>query len=164
MGFPRSASPVKPFDSAILVSLAAVGAVAVVFALGGLFLFGAAVGLGVAVGGLVATLNLWFFAYVGRGVLSGGPRSRYWAMIAVLKILLLFGGAWLLMKSGLTSPLTLALGYGSLPLGITIGSFLRSGYDVELPAESDAHALAKLAGVPAGKLLIGTPETEREPE
>ncbi len=157
---PTKASPVKPFEADIIFSLTAVGAVAVVFAVAALAIGGPAAGLGVAVGGLVATLNLWFFAYVGRGVLSGGPGSRYWAMIAVLKILLLFGGAWLLMKSGLTSPLTLAVGYGALPLGIMIGSLLRSGYDVEPPADTDVN----VAGLPDGNLVPATPESEHKPE
>ncbi|MBM4357661.1 MAG: ATP synthase subunit I [Deltaproteobacteria bacterium] len=123
----------RPFDAAIVNALVAVGAIAVVFALAALVLAGPEAGLGTAVGGLVATLNFWLFAHIGRGVLSGGVRSRFWAFVAVLKFLLLFGGAWLLLKAGLTSPLTLALGYGSMPLGITIGMLLRPGHDESPP-------------------------------
>jgi hypothetical protein len=122
----------RPFDAAIVTSLVAVGAIAVLFALGALLLAGPEAGLGTAVGGLVATLNFWLFAHIGRGVLSGGARSRFWALVAVLKFLMLFGGAWLLLKAGLTSPVTLALGYGAMPLGITTGMFLRPGH-VESP-------------------------------
>lgn len=99
------------------------------FALLALVLGGADACLGVALGGLVATLNLWIFAFIGRGVLAGGRRSRLWALVAVAKFLGLFGGAWVLMKAGYASPLTLALGYGAMPLGITIGTFLRAGHD-----------------------------------
>jgi hypothetical protein len=145
----------KPLDAAILYALCSVGAVAVVFALGALFIGGPAAGLGVALGGLVATLNLWFFAYVGRGVLAGGTRSRFWTLLAVLKIVLLFGAVWFLMKSGYTSPLALALGYGALPLGITIGAFLKTGYDVEPPPDSNGND----TGVPDENLVPRSPES-----
>lgn len=123
----------RPLDAPIVTALVAVGAIAVVFALGALVFGGPDAGLGVAVGGLVATLNFWLFAHIGRGVLGGGRRSRAWALVAVFKFLLLFGGAWLLLKAELTTPLTLALGYGSLPLGITIGMFVRPGHQESPP-------------------------------
>ncbi|MBM4375469.1 MAG: ATP synthase subunit I [Deltaproteobacteria bacterium] len=123
----------RPFDAPIVTSLVAVGAIAVVFAIAALVLGGPESGLGVAVGGLVATLNFWLFAHIGRGVLSGGKRSRAWALVAVAKFLLLFGGAWLLLRAGLTAPLTLALGYGAMPLGITVGMFVRGGHEESPP-------------------------------
>lgn len=126
----------RPFDASIVTALVAVGAIAVLFALAALIFAGPDAGLGTAVGGLVATLNFWLFAHIGRGVLSGGKRSRLWALVAVVKFLLLFGGAWLLLKSGLTTPLTLALGYGAMPLGITIGLLFGSGHREEAPPES----------------------------
>ncbi len=45
-----------------------------------------------------------------------------WAVIAVLKMILLFGGVWLLLQSGLVSAMSLAMGYAALPLGITLAS------------------------------------------
>lgn len=138
VGVPAPPSPggLRPFDAAIVTALVAVGAIAAVFALAALFFAGPDAGLGVAVGGLVATLNFWLFAHIGRGVLSGGKRSRLWALVAVLKFLLLFGGAWLLLKAELTQPLTLALGYGALPLGITVAMFVRGGHQ-EVPPDGD---------------------------
>jgi len=114
-----------PLDASIIVSLVSVGAVGGLMALAALVVLGPASGLGVAVGGLIATLNLWFFAHIGRGVLAGGSRGRLWGLIAATKFIGLFGGAWLLLQADLTQPLTLAIGYAALPLGITIGSFLR---------------------------------------
>ena len=45
-----------------------------------------------------------------------------WAVIAVLKLVVLLGGVWLLLRSGLVSGLSLAVGYSSLILGITLGT------------------------------------------
>jgi len=42
--------------------------------------------------------------------------------VAVLKLLLLFGGVWIILKSGVVSGLSLAAGYAALPFGVTFAS------------------------------------------
>jgi hypothetical protein len=146
-----------PLDATITVALICVGVVAAIMAILAGIASGASMALGIAVGGLVATLNLWMFAYVGRGVLAGGSRGKLWALVGAVKFLALFGGVWLLLKAELTSPLTLAIGYGALPLGITVAAFLRRGED-DGPAQQDGFG----AGVPAENLVPASPEAERK--
>jgi hypothetical protein len=122
-------------DAAMVVSLISVAAVAALLAVGALVWRGGAAGLGVALGGMLATVNLWVLALVGRGVLGGGPRGRLWVLVGVLKMVGLFGGAFLLLRAGLVSGFTLVAGYGALPLGITIGTFLRPASASSVPDE-----------------------------
>ena len=86
------------------------------FALGGL-----RTGLGVMLGGLIATANLWVFAKVGQAFVSRKGNTAPWGIIALLKMLLLFGGVWLILKNDFVPGLALAAGYGALPIGITLG-------------------------------------------
>lgn len=87
------------------------------FALGGL-----RTGFGVTLGGLIATANLWVFAKVGQAFVSRKGNTAPWGIIALLKMLLLFGGVWLILRSGAVSALSLIAGYLALPIGITVGS------------------------------------------
>ena len=104
-----SERPLLPFDAAMMVSLISVGCVGLSLALGGLFIAGWAAALGIAVGAILATVNLWLFAYIGRGVLAGGSRSRLYGLLAALKFFALLGVAFLLIRSQLTSGLMLAI-------------------------------------------------------
>ncbi len=49
---------------------------------------------------------------------AGRRGGAAWGVFAVLKILLLFGGIWILLTKGLVAPIPLVVGYGVLPLGI----------------------------------------------
>ncbi len=42
----------------------------------------------------------------------------------MLKMLGLVGGVWLLMRHGVVSPIPMVVGFGSLPIGIVIGSLV----------------------------------------
>lgn len=119
----------------MVTALVAVAAVAVVLAIGGVIGFGWRVGVGIAAGGLVATANLWAFAHIVRGVLGGGKRTRLWGLAGALKFLALACGAYLLLRSGFITGLTLAIGYAALPLGVTLGTLLSpQGDDDEGPS------------------------------
>ena len=85
------------------------------------FLGGVLAARSVALGAAVAALNLWVISLVVRGML-GGKRSRVpWPLIAVLKMGVLFGGLYLLLKGGWVDLLPLLAGYGALPLGVVAG-------------------------------------------
>ena len=99
----------------------AVAATAVVLTVAAVPTFGFQSALGVAIGGALATVNLIVFARAGRAFLEKKGTTP-WAMVAVLKLVLLFGGVWMILRTGIVSPLALACGYGSLPIGITLGS------------------------------------------
>lgn len=49
---------------------------------------------------------------------AGRRAGAAWGVFAVLKILVLFGGIWILLTKGLVAPIPLVIGYGVLPLGI----------------------------------------------
>ncbi|MBI4950515.1 MAG: ATP synthase subunit I [Myxococcales bacterium] len=114
----------------------AVAGAAVVIALAVLFVWGPGAAIGVACGGALATANLYVFVRVGRGIVTGGRKARFWALVGAAKFLGLIGVVYLLLRTGVASGLGLALGYAALPLGIAIGHFLapRPG-DTERTAE-----------------------------
>lgn len=122
-GDAESPQPIA-LDATMMTSLTAVAAVAVAASLTGLAAFGWSVAMGVATGGLLATVNLWLIGLVSQGVLAGGSRGRFWGVFGGLKFIALLGVAFALLRSGLTSGLTLAAGYAALPLGVTIGTLL----------------------------------------
>jgi hypothetical protein len=122
-------------DGSMTTSIVAVAGVAVALSVGALALFGWRSALGVALGGLVATANLWLFALIIRGVLQGGRKGRLWSLAGFVKLLVLLGAAFYLLRAGLTGGLTIAVGYAALPVGIALGSWLgpRVGEDEPPP-------------------------------
>lgn len=60
-----------------------------------------------------------------RGADHAGAGRRggvAWAVLAVFKMVILFGGIWILLTRGLVDPIALVVGYGVLPLGITLSA------------------------------------------
>jgi hypothetical protein len=86
--------------------------------------WGLRAGLGAAIGGVLATANLAVFARMGQAFIGGKGRKAPWGVIALFKLVVLFGGVWLLLKTGLVPGVALAAGYAALPLGVALGSFL----------------------------------------
>jgi hypothetical protein len=109
-------------DAPMNAAIKSVAATAVVLAGAAAVGFGARAALGVAIGGAIATLNLFVFARIGQAFLSRKGNTAPWAIIAVIKLVGLLGGIWLILKSGYVSGLALTIGYGALPIGITLGS------------------------------------------
>ncbi len=119
MGTPE---PVKNDDGgAMRAAILSVGVCSIGLAAGGFAFFGASAGFGVAVGGAIATANLWLFARIGQAFLSEKGRGP-WIAIAIVKLVFLFGGVFLLIKNDIVSGISLAVGYAAMPLGITLGS------------------------------------------
>lgn len=55
------------------------------------------------------------------------PKSTFsaaWALLGVVKMLVLFGGIWALMTRELVDPIGLVVGYGCLPLGVSLRGLL----------------------------------------
>jgi hypothetical protein len=111
-----------PIDAGMRAALYGVIGSAVVISLGALALFGPRAALGVAIGGALAPVNLWIFAQVGEAFLSRRGKTAPWAVIAIVKLVVLLGAVWLILRSGVASGLALIVGYGALPLGITVGT------------------------------------------
>jgi len=49
-----------------------------------------------------------------------------WGLFALLKMVLLFGGIWVLLTRHLVDPIPLVIGYGVLPVAIAISGVLTS--------------------------------------
>jgi hypothetical protein len=120
-------------DARMRRSLLGVGLTGAVLALGATFIAGVSTGFSVAVGAVIATGNLWALARIFTAILPSGEgaaegarsQSRAgWSLVAILKLFALIGAVWLLMKHDLVSPLAMLVGFGSLPIGIALGSLV----------------------------------------
>ncbi|MBX3233744.1 MAG: ATP synthase subunit I [Labilithrix sp.] len=136
----------EPHPSDDVTRAAKVAAVlGVVFTVAALGLYDVRTAAGVFVGALIAVANLVTMRAIIRALVqtpesddakpapsndehkSAGRRGGVaWGIFAVLKILVLFGGIWLLLSRQLVEPMPLVVGYGVLPLGIAASSLLNS--------------------------------------
>lgn len=87
--------------------------------IGAAVLFGARAAASVAVGVVLAVSNLWVLERLVRVYLSS-ERGK-WAVVALVKAAVLFGTVAMLVKTGTVEVLPLVVGFGALPLGVTIG-------------------------------------------
>jgi hypothetical protein len=132
-------------DTALAASKAA-GILGAILGLGALGLYGPRAAVSVFLGAAIAVANLLTMRAIIRSLLvvpdepdepdeSKDPREHKsagrrggiaWGVFAVLKILILFGGIWILLTRQLVDPMALAVGYGVLPLGIALASLWSS--------------------------------------
>ncbi len=111
-----------------MVAIATVAVVAAVFCAIGLLFWGPRVAGSIACGGVVAVANLWILKKIGQAFLSTRASSRgLWGLIAALKFLLLTAGVWYLLRHAVATPLPFVVGYGALPIGITLSVLMRAG-------------------------------------
>jgi hypothetical protein len=57
---------------------------------------------------------------------AGKRGGAAWGLFGVFKIVILFGGIWILLTKHLVDPMPLVVGYGVLPLGIAASSLFTS--------------------------------------
>ena len=132
---------IRRLDARMRVALLGVAAFGAAATLAGAFWSGRAA-LSVAIGAAIATTNLYVMAQIVAGMIGPSepakpaspnepalaPRARsgsgIWGMLAFVTMNVLIGGLWLLMTKGLVAPMGLLAGYGSLPIGIAIGSLV----------------------------------------
>lgn len=79
-------------------------------------------GIGVLAGGAIAVANLLVLARVVQAFLGKKGNTAPWAIIAVLKLVLLLGGVYMILKSEVVSGVALVIGYMSLPVGAVLAS------------------------------------------
>ena len=138
-------------DAAKVASIAA-AVLGVLFTLVALAFFGSRAALSVAMGAVIAVANLVMMSAIVRAMLrpedapeaepteaQPGPEpaepaervdhvaegkrgAAAWGVFGLLKIVLLFGGIYVLLTKGLVDPMPLVVGYGVLPLGIAASS------------------------------------------
>lgn len=120
------------------------GGIFTVFALG---LYDLRTAIGVFIGAAIAVANLVTMRAIIRALIqppeagedvaepappeaehkaAGRRGGMAWGIFAALKIVILFGGIWLLLTRKLVDPMPLVVGYGVLPLGIATSSLLGS--------------------------------------
>lgn len=109
-------------DAPMRASILSVLLTGLCFGVVGFVVGDARTGLGVVLGGLIATANLWVFARVGQAFVQKRGGGTPWGVIALLKMIFLFGGVWLILRTGAISAISLVAGYAALPVGIAIGS------------------------------------------
>jgi hypothetical protein len=127
----RPADSSQPaLDPRLRTAIVSVAVVGVGLSVAAVSLFGLSVAWSVAIGAAIAALNLWALARIMVPMLPTdeasarpGKRGRH-ALAAILKMLGLVGGVWLLMRHGVVSPIPMVVGFGSLPIGIVIGSLV----------------------------------------
>ncbi len=111
------------------IAMAALGAVT----------FGPWAAFGVAVGAAMATANLMFFGRLVEAFLAQKGNTAPWAVLGVLKLLGLFAAAYVVLRTDAFSPLSFAVGYAALPLGITLSTLFRKP-PMDGPSEAEPPA------------------------
>ena len=109
-------------DGTIRAAVRGVAITAAVFTVASMPFGGFRFGVGVLAGGVIAVANLAVLARIVQAFLTKKGNTLPWAIIAVLKLVLLLGGVWMLLKSELVSGLPLVIGYMSLPVGAVAAS------------------------------------------
>jgi hypothetical protein len=136
-GEDKPPAPTPALDQSVTLALIGTAAWAVLLTIGAAATSGWNAAVSTGLGGLLAVANLWAFAFVGRGVLAGGPKGRFWGMMGALKFAALILAGFLLLRSGMINGFALAIGYGALPLGVASSAFAGGGQPGEPPSEED---------------------------
>lgn len=109
-------------DPALRAAIRGVALTGVVFTVAALLATTARTAIGVGTGAVIATVNLIVFARVGEALIARRGATAPWAAVAMIKLVVLLGGVWLILRHGYVSALPLAIGFGALPVGIVLGT------------------------------------------
>ncbi|NLE86182.1 MAG: hypothetical protein GX607_07275 [Myxococcales bacterium] len=83
-------------------------------------------GLSVVAGAALALGNLWALSRAVQNLVRGDGPALPWTLVSVLKFFALLAVTWVLVRSPQLQPLGVALGFGSLPLGIVFGGLFQA--------------------------------------
>ena len=114
-------------DSRMRTAIVTVGVVGAGTSLAALFVFGPRLALSVAIGASLAVSNLWALSRIVAPMFQSAPHAGgrgAQVLLVVPKMLGLLVATWLLMRQGVVSPMPMLVGFGSLPIGIVIGSLV----------------------------------------
>jgi hypothetical protein len=129
-----------PLDPRTRTAIFAVACFGAMFAVGAGATYGLRSAASVAVGALIAIANLYGLARILGAVVGSrttpdpNPNAGIWGVLAIVKVLGLFGGVWLLMSAHLVDPVALVVGWAALPVGIAIGSLVSDKTDLPGPS------------------------------
>jgi len=155
-------------DAPMRAALIGVGASALVLVAGAYGFQGQHAALGVAIGGVLAAVNLWVFAVIGEALVARRGRTAPWAAIGGLKLVALLAAVWLILRSGVASGLALAIGYGALPMGITLASLFgpkppEEGTDPGARSVDENEARRSFGDAPGKDVLKARPPDAGDP-
>ncbi|MEM1029988.1 MAG: hypothetical protein AAF928_00750 [Myxococcota bacterium] len=155
----RSPRDVPALDQPIVLALIGTAAWALLLAIGAAATAGWGPAVSTGLGGLLAVANLAAFAFIGRGVLGGGPRARFWGLMGTLKFAALLGVGFLLLRHEGIDGFAFAVGYGALPLGVASSAFAGGG-EPGARVEGDAHPEDASRAGDDGRDLVGESPNE----
>ena len=120
-----NAAPEVPLlgkGSTLSYAIQTTGLVAIAFTILSAVLQGTFFAVGTLIGGVLATLNLMVFARVAAAFIEQKGRSAPWAIIGGIKLVGLFLCVYIILSRGDISAVAFIMGYGALPVGISIGT------------------------------------------
>ena len=132
----QSPEPGPLLDATLKRALAWVAIAGGCLMLAGGGFFGGKTALSVVAGAVTAIVNLLAFAFIARALL-GSKASGGYTVLALLKMGALLGGLFWLFRSGFVSVLPFVVGFGSLPIGISIAQT----FAPKLGARATAHGV-----------------------
>ncbi|UQA60995.1 ATP synthase subunit I [Polyangium aurulentum] len=155
-------------DASMRAALLGVIGSAVVLTVGAYAVMGRQAAQGVAIGGGLAAINLLVFAVIGEAVVARRGRTSPWAAVGMLKLVALLGVVWLILRSGIASGLSLAVGYGALPMGITLGSLFgpkppEEGTDTGPRSVDESEVRRSFGDAPGKDVLKARPPDAGDP-
>jgi hypothetical protein len=106
-------------------ALTAVAAVGGLLTVGAGLVFGVRTACSVGVGAMIATANLYVLAKIVAKAMGGAAQAGSWSVLGAGKMIALVFVVWLLLTHEFIDPLSLLVGYGSLPIGIALSPLLR---------------------------------------
>lgn len=112
-------------DPILVGAVKAAAVTALLLTLAMAVLVGVDFAVGTVIGGVLATLNLLLFVRLGEAFLAQNGRGTPWAILGGLKLLGLFVCVAIILKQGAVSALAFVIGYGALPIGITLSSLFK---------------------------------------
>ena len=114
--------PLLGKGSTLSYAIQTTGVVAIAFTILSAVLQGTFFAVGTLIGGVLATLNLMVFARVAAAFIEQKGRSTPWAIIGGIKLIGLFLCVYIILSRGDISAVAFIMGYGALPVGISIGT------------------------------------------
>jgi hypothetical protein len=127
----------RALDPRARTAILGVALIGIALAIGATAGWGFRAGLSVEAGALIAVANLYGLSRIVGGLLGGrsegDPGSGIWGVFAILKIVGLFGGVWLLLGAHVVEPMAFIVGWGALPIGVTFATLFSDKSDRPVP-------------------------------
>lgn len=118
-----AAEPEKKRDPVLRGAVKATAATGIALTIMMAIAVGPGFAIGTLIGGALAASNLILFIRVGEVFLSQRGKGGPWAVLGGLKLVALLFCVFIILRQGAVSALAFVIGYGSLPIGISLSSF-----------------------------------------